>query len=80
MGTKSNPGKFDCHAVAADDEPLFTLLARDRDAPELVEQWAHWRTLGINLGLYPSSDCVKIAEARECAKAMREWRKRNRPE
>jgi hypothetical protein len=29
MGTKSNPGPFDCYAKAEPDEPMFVLLARD---------------------------------------------------
>ena len=39
MGTKANPGKFDCHNKAADDEPLFTLRAKDPIAPQLVLIW-----------------------------------------
>lgn len=40
MSTKNNPGAFDCYAKAADDEPMFILLGRDVDAPDLVELWA----------------------------------------
>lgn len=40
MGTKLNPGKFDCHAKALPDEPIFTLLARDRSAPFIIRNWA----------------------------------------
>lgn len=29
MGTKNNPGAFDCYANAEPDEPMFVLLARD---------------------------------------------------
>lgn len=43
MGTKLNPGKFDCYAAAKDDEPMFILLARDELAPSLVEMWGHLR-------------------------------------
>jgi len=43
MGTKNNPGQFDCHAKAHPDEPLFTLLARDPAAAALVMMWAHHR-------------------------------------
>lgn len=39
MGTKADPGKFDCHAKAADDEPLFTLRAKDPIAPWFVRMW-----------------------------------------
>lgn len=40
MGTKNNPGRFDCYASAAPDEPLFTLRAKDPLAPALVDMWA----------------------------------------
>lgn len=40
MGTKSNPGKFDCYDKAEPDEPLFVLLARDETAADFVELWA----------------------------------------
>ena len=66
MGTKNNPGRFDCYEAADPDEPMFVLLARDPLAPALVELWA---TLREHYAGNPS----KVAEARECAKAMREW-------
>jgi len=44
MGTKSNPGQYDCHTKAEPDEPLFTLLARDPTASHLVDAWAALRT------------------------------------
>lgn len=37
MSTKQNPGSYNCYADAADDEPMFVLLARDRDAPAIVK-------------------------------------------
>ena len=67
MGTKQNPGAFDCYEAAEDDEPMFVLLARDPDAPALVEQWATWRLE------WKPGDTVKVAEARACAAAMRRW-------
>ena len=36
MGTKNNPGVFDCYANAEPDEPMFVLLGRDKDAATLV--------------------------------------------
>lgn len=30
MGTKNQPGSFDCYANAKGDEPLFVLLGRDK--------------------------------------------------
>ena len=40
MGTKANPGKFNCYAKAADDEPIFVLRAKDALAPDVVRYWA----------------------------------------
>lgn len=68
MGTKRNPGAYDCYANAEPDEPMFILLGRDKHAPYLVELWAAFREAD---GENPS----KIAEARECAKAMRKFRR-----
>ena len=66
MGTKNNPGQFDCYEAADPDEPMFVLLARDPDAPRLVREWARNRELrdGPN---------AKVREARACADAMEEW-------
>ena len=41
MGTKNNPGTFDCYANAEGDEPMFVLLGRDKHAPTLVWLWPH---------------------------------------
>lgn len=71
MATKHN---CPCLARAEDDEEIFTLLARDESAPMLVELWADlWEA---ETG-WPTA---KTEEAREIAKTMREWRKKNRPE
>lgn len=69
MGTKTNPGSYDCYASAKSDEPMFVLLGRDKDAPGLVELWADVRAAA-------GEDPAKVAEARECAKAMRQYRAR----
>jgi hypothetical protein len=72
MGTKNNPGKFDCHAKAEPDEPMFTLLGRDPCAPILIEIWAAMRrTLSTD-----GKDAEKIEEALSCAHACREWSER----
>lgn len=71
MGTKNNPGRYDCYAKAEPDEPMFTLLARDPTAPAAVRLWAaqKWQE-----GESPE----KIAEARAIADAMEAWRKEHR--
>lgn len=68
MGTKLNPGKFDCYENAAPDEPMFVLLARDPMAPILVRLWADLRA-------HNAGNPSKVAEARTCATAMEEWRR-----
>lgn len=68
MGTKRNPGAFDCYASAEEDEPMFVLLARDKHAPTLVWLWATLRELD-------SEDPAKVAEARDCVAAMLNWAK-----
>jgi len=71
MGTKNNPGAYDCYDNADPDEPMFTLLARDRQAPDLIREWARVR---IGIG-----DLEKAREAGDCAHAMERWRVENRP-
>ena len=46
MATKANPGAFDCYANAEPDEPLFTVLARDRVGGDLVRVWVVLRACG----------------------------------
>lgn len=66
MGTKNDPGAYDCYANAEPDEPLFVLLARDKHAPTLVWLWATLRE-------FDDEDPAKVAEARQCALAMITW-------
>jgi len=66
MGTKNNPGAFDCYANAEPDEPMFVLLGRDKHAPTLVWLWATLRELD-------GEDLAKVQEARECCAKMMEW-------
>lgn len=77
MGTKNEPGQFDCYANALPDEPMFVLLARDPFAPELLERWAARRSLDIAACVRPTTDRAMVDEARRCADEMREWRRSN---
>lgn len=77
MGSKNQPGEFDCYTNALPDEPMFILLGRDPDAPNLVEHWADGRQADIDAGNRPLSDAAMVAEARECAQKMRDWRDAN---
>lgn len=79
MGTKNQPGSFDCYANADPDEPMFILLARDACAPAAVEKWIEYREGLIRLGVKPESDRKMLDEARQCVENMRTWRAANRP-
>lgn len=77
MGTKTQPGEFDCYERARPDEPMFTLLARDASAPGMVRQWAYERAREIYRGDRPASDFKMVEEARAVADQMEEWRRQN---
>lgn len=89
MGTKNNPGQYDCYAKLEPDEPFLTLRGKDPVAPYLTEIWAASRTgdMGKILDLVEemsrdpgvikrvSSDSYeKLGEALKCAQSMRLWR------
>lgn len=67
MGTKANPGRFDCYARAEPDEPVFVLLGRDPDAPMLIRLWAE-----IRKRCGESGD--KLVDAMQTANAMEDYR------
>lgn len=75
MGTKNQPGKFDCYANALPEEPLFILLARDPDFHRLVTEWARRREADVRCGLRPPSDMDLVTEARQCAALGETWRR-----
>lgn len=77
MGSKTDPGSYDCYANALPDEPMFVLLGRDPQAPALVARWADKREGEIRKGARPVSDLPMVAEARACAQQMRKWRNIN---
>lgn len=76
MATKNNPGTYDCYDKADPDEPMFILLGRDKCAPDLVDEWARKRAAQIAAGTKPQSDQSMVEEARQCAEAMREFRRK----
>jgi len=69
MGSRNNPGKFDCLAAAEPDEPTFTLLGRDPCAAATV---AFWCMLRDNVRNNPA-DASQLKEASECEDAMEQW-------
>lgn len=77
MGTKLEPGPFDCYANALDDEPMFLVLARDPSAPALVRGWAQRREQEIIDGTRPQTDLPMVREAFDCASEMVKWRLEN---
>lgn len=82
MGTKLNPGDYDCYEKAEPTEELFTLRAKDSDASVIVKMWAFFRMQQINAGLRPESDRAQVSEAIACATRMEIWNReyKNREE
>ncbi len=78
MGTKNNPGKYDCYAKAEPDEPMFTLLARDPLAASSVRAWAINLQNQVDMKILPEEDAAKnrekVQEAYACANEMEKWR------
>jgi hypothetical protein len=87
VGTKNNPGQYDCYAKAEPDEPIFTLRGKDVSAPYLVQLWTFVRRGEFDRAarvvesmkndpriLALVGECEKFDEALDCALAMREWR------
>ena len=70
MGTKNNPGDFDCYANAEPDEPMFVLLGRDPVAGAVVWLWI-WLRLWSGRN---QADDPQITEAHRCVTAMFDWR------
>lgn len=74
MGSKNNPGKFDCYANAEPDEPMFVLLGRDPTASIVVKFWHDLKQIMVEEGTSASSD-AKLEEALTCSEAMHAWAK-----
>jgi hypothetical protein len=62
-----------CLNKASAEEPLFVLRASDVFAPGMVELWTE-------LAALHGCDPAKLAEARACAAAMRDWPHRKFPD
>lgn len=90
MGTKNNPGEFDCYNRAEPDEPRFTLIGRDRLAGHLVSLWSKVRNgdpeaanavfndmmLKHSVGYCRNPDVEAASEAMECSIAMFRFREK----
>lgn len=75
MGTKNNPGKFDCYAKADPDEPIFILRAKDPLASFLVNLWASFAKT-----MHEDITEEKINEAKATADEMLMWYVRHKPQ
>lgn len=77
MGTKLNPGAFDCYKNALDDEPMFVLLARDDKAADIVVAWAdkyrREKESASKNKRMTVEEYAKYTEALDCADAMQKW-------
>ena len=73
MGTKNNPGQFDCFGKAEADEPTFTLRAKDPAAPETIRAWGRERRKWERCRRKPD-EAARLEEAEACASAMERWR------
>ncbi len=74
MGTKNNPGNYDCYANAEPDEPMFVLLGRDPTASLVV---TFWRSLKLQMKEDGTSTMSqeKLDEAQQCALQLEAWAK-----
>lgn len=66
MGTKSNPGKYDCYNAAKPDEPIFILLGRDPAAYLTIKFW-----IVLRRAIYPNEP--KTDEAENCVNEMKKY-------
>lgn len=88
MGTKNNPGQFDCYTKAHPDEPLFVLRAKDPFGADMVSLWAAlavgdiYTAIAVFNALMQEArknphdmgyESSKFKEAVKCADAMRDW-------
>jgi hypothetical protein len=67
MGTKNNPGPYNCYAHAEPDEPIFVLRGKDPAAHIVVAFWA-----ALSKQLHNQSE-EKMMEASKTAAEMRKW-------
>jgi hypothetical protein len=74
MGSKAQPGAFDCYAKLEPNEPYFLIMGRDPMGQQLVEMWALGAEMRLSLGALDAEAVLnkkaQIAEARRCAAYM----------
>lgn len=75
MGTKNQPGSFDCYAGLEEDEPFFVLKGTDPSAPLAVILWSElYRERKQRAGQWNDRAVAKYCEAHNVANAMTAWR------
>lgn len=72
MGTKNNPGKFDCYAKLEPDEPYFILRGKDPMGWLVVQVWVYLRKVSAHDDL-PPAYVEKLNEAKVAADHMKAW-------
>lgn len=77
MGTRLNPGRFDCYSAALADEEQFVLNARDPAFSPTIRFWITQREAMIGRGEKPVSDNEMLTEAGLCATRGVAWRSDN---
>ena len=74
MGTRANPGRYDCLAKAMHDEPYFVLIGRDDDAHDALLTWICKRLEAVLRDERSRDDLPQVREAFDCLIAMIAWR------
>ena len=74
MGTKNNPGNYDCYEKAADDEPIFILRANDPLAPKLVRKWV---AMDMGEKKHTKKTIKKWMNAVHIADDMEKWKRKH---
>lgn len=80
MGTKNNPGHYDCYAKLAEDEPYFVLRGKDPFGWLLVNLWCSIRTMMMRANASPKEKenyQTKLREAKACAASMKSFAERH---
>lgn len=84
MGTKQNPGEFDCLDKIYDDEPFFVIRAKDPVAERVIRYWVYLRiekwireNPGRNRDEIPVEYQRKLEEADQCSIDVSNWRRDN---
>ena len=74
MGTKNNPGPYDCYAKLEADEPYFVLRGKDPIGWLIVKLWVRIRTtIALGAGSLPEEYSAKLDEASATAEKMKQW-------